>query len=531
MHRCCSLLLFLTISLTLFGAEPDYAREGEAWWARVKFLANDSMEGRNTGSDGYRKAADYVAAEFQRLGLKPAGAKNYFQPVKFRVRQIIEETSRLELSGDGSTEPLSLADDANISLPVDTAAQINAPAVFAGYGLVIPEMGINDLAGLNLKGKIVVVLSGGPKEVPGAVRAHYSHPKQQWTALKRAGAIGMATIRNPKSMDIPWSRATLARLQPVMSLADRKLDDMSGMKISLRINAERADKFFAGTDHTISELLKLSDENKPLPKFALRRSVKATIAMKKSEVNSPNVVGELTGNDPRLKSEYLVLSAHLDHLGIGEPIDGDSIYNGALDNAAGVASLLEVARKLKESGAGLNRSVLFLMVTGEEKGLQGSKYFAHHPTVPQPSIVANINTDMFLPLYPLKKLRVLGLGESSLGDEIGKVCSEKGIAVQPDPEPARNSFIRSDQYSFICQGIPSLVFGFGYELNSPEHLIHKEWLKNRYHAPSDDLNQPVDKAAAAQFNEILLTMAQSVANTAERPAWKPTSFFRRFERK
>ncbi len=241
-----------------------------------------------------------------------------------------------------------------------------------------------------------------------------------------------------------------------------------------------------------------------------------------------NVAGLLEGNDPRLKREYLVLTAHLDHLGIGEPVNGDRIYNGAMDNASGVASILEIARSLTTSGAPLKRSVLFLIVTGEEKGLQGSKYFANHPTVPKKAIVADLNTDMFLPIHSLKSVRVFGLGESTLGNDVRAVCSALGVEVQPDPEPDRNVFIRSDQYSFIRQGIPALAFGFGYEPNSPEEQLHKEWLKNRYHAPSDDLNQPVDKAAAAQFNHILLGLAQRVADAPQRPQWDAESFFRRF---
>ena len=199
-----------------------------------------------------------------------------------------------------------------------------------------------------------------------------------------------------------------------------------------------------------------------------------------------------------------------------------------MDNAAGVASMLEVARHLKESGAPLKRSVLFLAVTGEEKGLQGSKYFANHPSVPKNVLIANLNTDMFLPLYPLKSLKVLGLGESSLGDQVRAVCQSMGMIAQPDPEPARNAFIRSDQYSFIRQGIPALALGFGFELNSTEHQTHKDWLKTRYHAPSDDLNQPVDKAAAAQFNQLLLSLTQRIANGPDRPRWNSDSFFARF---
>src|SRR6266478_8663699 len=218
-----------------------------------------------------------------------------------------------------------------------------------------------------------------------------------------------------------------------MSLADPKLDDAAGMKVSVRINPEHADKFFAGSGHSISELLKLADNNQPLPKFPLQVAIRARAAVKRTNVTSMNVAGLLEGSDSVLKRQYVVLSAHLDHLGIGEPVNGDRIYNGAMDNAAGVASILEIARSLTTSGAPLKRSVLFLAVTGEEKGLQGSKYFANYPTVPKSAIVADLNIDMFLPIHPLKIVRVFGLGESTLGEQVRSTCSEMGVEIQPDP--------------------------------------------------------------------------------------------------
>jgi Zn-dependent M28 family amino/carboxypeptidase len=236
----------------------------------------------------------------------------------------------------------------------------------------------------------------------------------------------------------------------------------------------------------------------------------------------------LPGSDPKLKNEYVLLTAHLDHVGVGQPIGGDAIYNGAMDDASGIATILEVARKLHDSGAKPKRSLLFLAVTGEEKGLQGSKYFAAHPTVDAKSMVADINLDMFLPLHALHYLEVQGLVESTLGDDARVVAEAAGVEIQTDKEPQRNLFIRSDQYSFIRRGVPALAFKFGYLPGSPEEKLHKEWLKNRYHAPSDDVNQPVDKAAAAKFNDIILALVERVADAPARPQWKPDSFFRRF---
>jgi Zn-dependent M28 family amino/carboxypeptidase len=245
-------------------------------------------------------------------------------------------------------------------------------------------------------------------------------------------------------------------------------------------------------------------------------------------VLSQNVVAILPGNDPVLKNEYVVFSAHLDHLGIGKAIKGDTIYNGAMDNASGVATELDVAAMLKESGTKLKRSVVFVAVTGEEKGLLGSKFFATMPTVPAKHIVANINTDMFLPLFPFKKLTIYGLDESELGADASAVAESLGIAPQADPEPKRNLFIRSDQYSFILKGVPALALKVGFDKDSPEALIAKNWLTERYHAPSDDLAQPVDKQSAAQFNRLVARLLERVANREERPRWKDASFFKRF---
>jgi len=250
--------------------------------------------------------------------------------------------------------------------------------------------------------------------------------------------------------------------------------------------------------------------------------------VEKTAVESANVIGKLPGSDPALASEYVVMSAHIDHLGIGEPINGDKIYNGAMDNGSGSALLLDVARSLKQDPEAHKRSILFVFVTGEEKGLLGSKYFAAHPTVPPKSIVADVNTDMFLPLIPLKILTVYGLQESDLGEMVEKVAESYGVKVQPDPEPQRNSFIRSDQYSFIRHGIPSLAMKVGFEPGSPDAKLYKDWLTQRYHAPSDDVNQPVDLASAASFEAIVRSLVLAIANRTERPQWKSDSFFRRF---
>jgi Zn-dependent M28 family amino/carboxypeptidase len=313
-----------------------------------------------------------------------------------------------------------------------------------------------------------------------------------------------------------------------MSLADPALQETVGQAVAIAINPRGAEKFFAGSGHTFEEIQELARSNEPLPKFPLTASLQAKTAMKRDSLEAPNVVGLMPGTDRKLKNEYVVLSAHLDHLGVGRPVNGDSIYNGAMDDASGIATILEVARILKASGAKPKRSIIFLAVTAEEKGELGSRYFSAHPTVPAEQIIADINLDMFLPLYALKYLEVQGLGESTLGDSVRTAAKELGVEVQADNEPEQNRFIRSDQYSFIRRGVPALAFKFGYAPGSPEEKIRKDWVSTRYHRPSDDLSQPVDKAAAALFDRVILKLVERVADDAARPHWYADSFFRRF---
>jgi Zn-dependent M28 family amino/carboxypeptidase len=348
----------------------------------------------------------------------------------------------------------------------------------------------------------------------------------RWAALKSAGAIGTISIQNPKNMDIPWERATLSRLQPQMILADARLGDTEGQRLSLTANPAHADKLLAGSGHTLARLLELADAGASLPRFDLKPSLRVRARTERGEVESDNVAGVWRGTDRELSNEYVVLSAHLDHLGVGTPINNDTIFNGAMDNASGIATLLEIAARLSEGKRRFRRSVVFLAVTGEEKGLLGSRYFAESPTV-RGTIIANLNFDMFLPLFPMKIVMALGVDESDLGDRLRQVAAPRGVTVQSDPEPLRNRFTRSDQYNFIRRGVPALAFKIGYEAKSPEAEIAARWTKERYHAPSDDLGQPVDLKAADDFNGLMAELLAAIADGAK-PHWKDSSFFKRF---
>jgi Zn-dependent M28 family amino/carboxypeptidase len=502
------------------------------------------MQGRLTGSEGYLRAARYVVSQFDASGLQPAGINGYYQPVKFDVTRVLADKSSVALIVDGHSEPLVLGHDAVLGSRGTQPKSITAPLVFIGYGLHLPEAKYDDfdspdLPYSSLKGKIVVFINGGPGDISAALKS-FARTAPLAKALADSGALGAISIPTPKSMDFPWDRVASSASQPGMRLAADPRDaavaahhpalaDLRATMFSAAFNPAEAEKLFAGSGHTFAEVLALADAQKPLPRFDLKKSLTATVVTDTSAVESPNIVAKLEGSDPVLKSEYVLVSAHLDHLGIGAPINGKTIYAGAMDDASGVASVLEIGRSFGQNPQRPKRSMLFVIFTGEEKGLLGSRYFAGRPTVPESKIVADLNMDMFMPIFPLKKLHVQGLVESTLADDARAVGAEHGIEIAVDPEPDRNSFVRTDQYSFVLAGVPALAMKFGWTAGSPEYKAWRQWLAQRYHSTQDDLSQPVDTAAAAQFNSFLGDLARRVANNPGRPHYLESSFFHRFE--
>lgn len=486
------------------------------------------MEGRETGSKGEHAAQEYAIQQLKAAGVEPAGVNGFYQPVKFVSRKIVESESSVTLLRDGKREPLTIGDDLIVSARISPAPHVEAGLVFAGYGLRIPEANYDDFSGLDAKGKLVVIISGSPAGVSGAVASHYQTAVERWKTLKSVGAIGMITLINPALVEIPWKRIALNRNHPAMDLDYPEFNETAGEQLSAYMNPASADKLFAGSDHNFEEIADLAKQHKPLPHFPLTGSIEATTKIDTHSVESANLVGRLPGADPSLKDEYVVLSAHLDHLGIAEPVNGDTIYNGAMDNGSGSALLLDLAESLHQDPAKLKRSVLFVLVTGEEKGLLGSKYFTAHPTVAIKSMVADINVDMFLPIIPLKVFTVYGLAESDLGDRVRKAAQSIGLDVQPDPEPQRNIFVRSDQYNFIRHGIPSVMMDVGAQPGSDDAKTLAEWRHTRYHAPSDDVNQPVNLETEAKYEEMIRRLTIAVADDNHRPEWKPDSYFKQY---
>jgi hypothetical protein len=543
---CCALAVLCASALAQTGSPTtagDQAR-GEQWWAHVRVLADPQMKGRLTGSPEYLKAAEYVVNQFKQCGLKPAGVNGtWYQPVHFDVQRVIADKSSMTLVADGKTSPIAIGEDAILGTRMKQPARIDASLVFIGYGLNLPESGYDDfdskeLPKAALKGKIVVVVNGGPADLPGALKS-YARTAPMIRAIRAAGAVGLISIPTPKSMDFGWQRIASSASQPGMRLAATEGDaavakdhpalaDDHGELFTATFNPAQAEKLFEGSGHRFADILALADAQKSLPRFALSKGIRASVVTENTKVESPNIAAVLEGADPSLRSQYVIVSAHLDHLGVGAPIHGKTIYAGAMDDASGVATVLETARALSH-GERPKRSVLFLVFTAEEKGLLGSRYFAGHPTVARDSMIADLNLDMFMPLFALKKLHVQGLEQSTLGDDAREVGAAHHIEIAGDPEPDRNSFVRTDQYSFVQAGVPALAMKFGWTAGSPEYKAWRAWLAERYHSTDDDLQQPVDLVAAAQFNAFFADLARAAANNAGKPHYLETSFFRRFE--
>jgi hypothetical protein len=417
----------------------------------------------------------------------------------------------------------------------DPHAEVTAPLVFAGFGVTAPERGYNDYRGVDAKGKIVVLLTGAPSSFPSAERAHYANNRIKREQAVRRGAVGILVIRT-RDQSFPWDRLVRQSRRGNMRWLDRNgapADVSPAIRGVATLSDSAAAYLFEGASQPLSEVLTAAEAGKPsgfdLPVRATLRTVSVH-----DHLESPNVAGLLRGTDPRLRDEVVAYTAHLDHLGIGEPVQGDSIYNGALDNASGSAALLEVAKAFATLPKAPRRSVLFLAVTGEEEGLLGSDYFAEHPTVPIERIVANVNIDGLAILYPFREMVAFGADHSTLDSTTARVARQLGVTIAPDPFPQEVFFVRSDQYSFVRRGVPSLFPFMGMRSDSgvDAPARFKEWLATRYHTPQDDLDQPMDLESGARNAQLEFLVGLEIANADQRPAWKEGDFFgRTFGRK
>lgn len=509
---------------TAEAAAEEKVAEG-AWFGHLQVLAGDDLKGRKTGTPEFLRAAEYVESQFKEIGLKAAGVDGFRQQVGFHALQVDTERSSLRLAdANGKRTELKVGTEAVLGANKVGTVAIDAPLVFAGHGLVVPGVGVHDLQGFDLKGKIAVIFAGAPPAVHGPLKAYYRTAAIRWRSLKAAGAVGIVTISEPRLNQNNRSE-TGQRTRPVNQLSDPALNPLEGAKIVVTVPAANASVWFSSSAHSYEELASLAKDGRALPRFALASNLRAsTVTEETARYEAPNVVGLLPGIDRKLSHEYVVLTAHLDHLGVGKPENGDEIYNGAMDNAVGIASLIETAKALT-AGERPKRSIIFIAFTGEEEGELGSQFYARYPTVQRSRIVAELNMDMYLPLFPLQFLEVQGLGESTLGNDARAAAQLNDIEVQFDKQPDENRFIRSDQASFVKYGIPALAFKFGWLPGSPEQKEFNDWLRDRYHHPSDDLKQTIDREAAVHFDRVLLTLTRRVANSPTAPEWYPESFF------
>jgi|SRR5688572_23680374 len=501
----------------------------EAIRAHMTFLASDLLEGRGTGTRGYRIAAEYVAAQFEMAGVEPGANGGYFQEVPF-WETVPDSSSTVTLTrANGAPVTLKISDTfVSSGDPLDSEDVVEGEVVFAGYGISAPEQKYDDYATSDVRGKIAAVFTGAPPAFPNAVRAHHSSSLTKVETAARFGAKGLIFLTSPaEELRAPWPRKQ--RQTKLGSMHWRRADDSPhGVDRSLSSNVTlglEATRTLFGKD---AEAVFASVENGTPKAPPLRTRARIHLLSRHRSLESPNVVGIVRGSDPKLRDEYVVYTAHLDHIGITDPVNGDNINNGAFDNASGTAVLLEIARAFAALPEKPKRSILFVATTGEEKGLRGADYFVNNPTVPFGSIIGNINIDMLVMIARTSDLIPIGVETNEIGDVAREVGREMNVELSPDPFPEEVVFVRSDQYPFVRRGIPALYVDPGYKAVDPNinlPKLHKEWLRSRYHGPSDDLQQPIDYSAALLLAEFDYRLGLALANRAERPRWKQGDYF------
>ena len=521
-------------------AQPEKVN-AERIKAHVEFLADDTLKGRDTGSEGHQIAANYVKSNFKQLGLLPQGDHDtYEQEVTFRKAFLEEGSAKMSIENASGTVDLTFKDDFIMSgSSLELESMVQAETVFAGYGVIAPEFGYDDYHNLDVEGKIVVVLTGRPDDLPSEEGAHLGSGREKIRHAAERGAVGFITVHTPKR-DKVRSFETSAKYAGTPRLSwvgkdGKPFGKYEEIKGGAYIHHEKAEALFAGAEKSLADVFASDTANESIKGFDLAAKVTLASKSRHEEITSPNVVATLEGSDPVLKNEYVVFSAHLDHIGVSKHGDDheageetDTINNGALDNASGVSILLETARLLASMPERPKRSVLFVVVTGEEKGLLGSSYFANNPTVPVMQMVANVNLDMPLILYPFADVIAFGSTHSTLGSIVESAAKKIDISLSPDPMPEQALFTRSDHYSFVKAGIPSVFLMTGFKSKDPEidgGKMFGDFLKNHYHQHSDQIDLPIRWDAAASFAEVNMMIGVEIANGENRPVWNEGDFF------
>ncbi|WP_188814025.1 M28 family peptidase [Hymenobacter cavernae] len=498
--------------------------------AHIQYLADDKLQGRLPGTPGYQMAVDYVTEQLKKLGAQPAGEKGtYVQKVRLRRAFTAPGATLSVQAKQGQAPALTYGQDFMFyPNPEETQVSVQAPLVFAGYGISTPELGYDDYAGLDAKGKVVVIVRGAPKKFSSTVALYNEDLLTIMQTAARHGAVGvMVASTKPNVRLVTQPKGVISVLGPNGKVAVSRSFATKQIRMLGAVNAATLQNLFVGAAADTGRVLASLRTDKPMSQ-PLAGNLTAQFRSTYKDVDSYNVVGKIPGSDPKLKDEYVVHSAHLDHLGISTPVEGDSLYNGAHDNASGVASVLEIGKvysRLKEKP---KRSVLLVLVTGEEMGLMGSGYFAKYPTVPKAQIVADVNTDMPTIIAPLLSVVALGGENSSLQTQVTNAAGHLGLTVEPDPEPDQNRFIRSDQYSFVAQGIPALHIKYGNKTPDGQNNLSQtvqQWRAKYYHKPQDDINGMFDFEAGKKYVQLNFLIGYQIAQNPVRPTWNPGNFF------
>jgi hypothetical protein len=497
--------------------------------AHVAFLSDDRLEGRDTGSRGHEIAAAYVASQFMALGLLPGGEKGgWYQPVPFRSAALAD-TPVVTVSGPAGKRSWDNGSDVLVrpSL-IEEMQDVTAPVVFVGYGVEAPDQGVDDYKGLDVRGKVVAVLTGMPGGLDSEISAHLGDQKEATAAAH--GAIGLVTVMTGRYAKLrPWRAVGQAVARPRLGWIgkDGKANDEGGgLRVNAALNDPAAEMLFAGAKRSFAALRAEADRPEARPRgFPLKSTIRLQRTSAWTQITSPEVIGVLPGSDPKLKDEYVVLMGHLDHLGLrraAKPGE-DNVYNGALDNAAGVATMIEAARAFTESGERPRRSILFIANTAEEKGLLGASYFASNPTVPIRRIVGAVDLDMPLLLYRFSDVVAFGADHSTVAEAVRRAAGRMGVALSPDPMPEQNIFVRSDHYEFVRQGVPAIMLATGYA-NGGEAKWN-EFFAKAYHKVTDDMSQPIDWASGARYAELNYLIGRELADADQRPRWYKGDYF------
>ena len=493
--------------------------------ADIEFLANDLLEGRDTGSKGYEIGAAYVASQFRAIGLEPGGTGGgWYEQVPFRRSTHAQAPTASIAIGKTETTLRPGTDIAVRPSLTQQSRTIDAPLVFVGHGVSDPKLGIDDYAGLDVSGKIVVAMEGAPAGLDTEVSAHLNSYKSIIAAQK--GAVGLIEIAGTGTR--PGFNLLSYYDRPVVDWVDstgKSQSQSARIGLSAAISKDIAAKLFAAAGRNFGQLAAAARKPGTLQGFDLPAKLTLNDRMDWKDFSSPEVIGLLPGSDPALKDQYVVLMGHLDHLGVkadAKPGE-DAIYNGALDNGAGVATMLEAAREFVASGKPPRRSVLFIANTGEEKGLRGADYFAAHPTVPEDQIVSVVDLDMPLLLYPFTDVIAFGGDHSTVARTISEAAGSMGVKVSPDPMPEEAIFVRSDHYRFVTRGIPGILLMTGYA-NGGEP-VWKDFLAHAYHKPNDDLSQHILWDQGARYAELNYRISRALADADQRPMWYKGDYF------